>query len=248
MESPNHMVGVFFGLKDEEAFADGMRKSIRQVRNGGIYAGDNIFTFNRNLGFLQNQKLMDAVRKHANTATERAILWRQVVLAWAAQQGMKRDGDFVDCACYKGTTARILCEYLDFDKSDKRYYLYDLFEHDESMPHHAMEEHGADLYEKVLNRFKDFSNVTVTRGAVPGVLHDVAPEKIAFLHIDLNSAEAEIGALEILFDRMTPGAILVLDDYGWNFYYQQQRAEDAWFAARGYQVLELPTGQGLLIK
>lgn len=43
------------------------------------------------------------------------------------------------------------------------------------------------------------------------------------------------------------GAI-VLDDYGWSVYREQKLLEDAWFAERGYQGLELPTGQGLVIK
>ena len=41
---------------------------------------------------------------------------------------------------------------------------------------------------------------------------------------------------------------MVLDDYGWRGYRAQKLAEDPWLAARGYQVLELPTGQGLLFK
>lgn len=45
-----------------------------------------------------------------------------------------------------------------------------------------------------------------------------------------------------------PGAIVILDDYGWAGGLPQKRAEDAFFAERGYQVLELPTGQGLVIK
>jgi len=99
-----------------------------------------------------------------------------------------------------------------------------------------------------VDRFADMPNVVVTQGAVPEVLHQVAPEKIAFMHLDMNNAAAEVGALEVLFDRMVPGALLVLDDYGWAVYRDQKLAEDAWLAQRGYQVMELPTGQGLVIK
>ena len=58
----------------------------------------------------------------------------------------------------------------------------------------------------------------------------------------------QIGALEVLFERLSPGGILILDDYGWRAYRQQKLAEDPWFEARGYRVVPLPTGQGMLAK
>ncbi len=77
---------------------------------------------------------------------------------------------------------------------------------------------------------------------------DIAsPEKIAFLHIDMNTAKAEIMALEILYDRMVPGGFIVLDDYGWMLHRPQMIAERAFFAERGKMVMELPTGQGIVM-
>ena len=67
-------------------------------------------------------------------------------------------------------------------------------------------------------------------------------------HIDLNDVTAELAALEFFFDRLVPGGTIILDDYGWLYYREQKLAEDAWLAERGYSILELPTGQGLLIK
>lgn len=169
-------------------------------------------------------------------------------MVWAAKNALRLDGDFVECACYRGTSARIVCDTLNFSEVDKSYYLYDLFDHDSSMPHGKLPQHSADLYAKVKQRFSDLENVFVTQGKVPDILEKVSPEKISFLHIDLNSVEAEIGALEVLFDRMVDGAVLILDDYGWLAYREQKVAEDAWLAKRGYSVLELPTGQGMVIK
>lgn len=118
-----------------------------------------------------------------------------------------------------------------------------------SMPHELLPEHSKELYEQTKARFKDYPNVIVTQGKVPDILHETGPgRKIAMMHIDLNNADAEVGALDLLFARMVPGAILVLDDYGWLCYQDQKLAEDDWFAKRGYFVLELPTGQGLVIK
>jgi hypothetical protein len=202
------------------------------------------------LGFLENQKFVDAWKAHAETDVEEAIVWRIYVLAWVAKSVLSRKvpGDFVECACYKGTSARIICDYVDFANSGRNYYLYDLFEHDETMTHHAMPEHSTTLFDTVKERFASFANVIVTKGFVPQILDDISPEKISFLHVDMNNAPAEIGTLERLFDRISPGGVLVLDDYGWQAYRAQKLAEDPWLAERGYEVLELPTGQGLVFK
>lgn len=246
----NFLTNQFWGLADHQAFIKGLQQGIDQLAiQDGIYAGDNLFAYQRNLSFLDDKKFMAAYEKHAVTPVEKSILWRMSIVTWAARNGMRLEGDFVECACYKGTTARIVCDCLDLAAHpEKRYYLYDLFDHDPSMPHHSMPEHSAQLYEEVKQRFADTVNVTVTQGKVPDVLDRVAPEKIAFMHLDLNNADAEVRTLEYLFDRMVPGAVLILDDYGWLAYRAQKIAEDSWLAKRGYEVMELPTGQGILIK
>jgi len=69
------------------------------------------------------------------------------------------------------------------------------------------------------------------------------------MHIDLNSAEYEIAVLEVLFGRLVPGGVLILDDYEWGGMYRKQKiAEDAWFEQRQYRVFPLPTGQGMVLK
>ncbi|GAB2546500.1 class I SAM-dependent methyltransferase [Simplicispira piscis] len=246
----NHLTSQFFGLKDPAGFIQGVQQAVDSMAlQDGIYTGDNLFTYNRNLGFLDDKPFMDAFLNHATTAVEQAVLWRMSTVLWGFRNGLKLEGDFVECACYKGTTARIICDAVDFSKYiDRHYYLYDLFDHDPSLPHHAMPEHSKELYASVKKRFDSFANVTVTQGKVPDILSAISPKKIAFMHLDMNNADAEIGALEGLFDRMVPGAVLILDDYGWLGYRAQKLAEDPWFEKRGYRVLELPTGQGLLIK
>lgn len=246
----NHLNSVFFGTQDSEKFLDGIQQAVNQINvRDGIYAGDNLFTYHRNLSFLEDEALMQAFHAHAETAVEKAILWRMSTVLWGVRHGLRLEGDFVECACYKGTTARIVCDAVNFSSyPDRHYYLYDLFDHDPSLPHHAMPEHSKQLYAQVQARFAADPNVTVTQGKVPEVLSEVAPQKIAFMHLDLNNADAEVGALELLFERMVPGAVLVLDDYGWLAYRAQKMAEDPWLAQYGYRVLELPTGQGLLIK
>jgi hypothetical protein len=246
----NYITNLFFGVKDTAKFSLGI-SALLQSLNGpnGHFAGDNLVSIGRNLSFLTDEAFMRAFRAHAQTNVEKAIIWRIFTVAWAAHNAMRLEGDLVECACYKGVTARIVCDYVDFAaRADRKYFLYDLFEHDASMPHHTMPEHGEGLFAQVKARFADLPNVVVTQGRVPDSFAQAAPDKIAFMHLDLNNADAEIGVLEQLWDRMVPGAVLILDDYGWLGYRPQKLAEDPWLAKRGYKVLELPTGQGMVIK
>lgn len=246
---PAFLTHAFYGFTDGPRLNQAIQDIIyAQRRPQGFFIGDNMMTFNKTLSFIDDQAFRTAWSKHSETLEERGAMWRRVTLMWAARSALRLEGDFVECGCYKGTGPRIIADVLNFGTLDRRYYLYDLFEHNSAMPHHHMKEHGADLVDWVKARFSDLANVTITQGRVPESLGIAAPEKIAFMHLDLNNADAEVGALEVLFDRIVPGGFLVLDDFGWLGYRDQLRAEQAWFSQRGYHVLELPTGQGLVIK
>jgi O-methyltransferase len=211
------------------------------------FFGDNLITLGKGVGFVKDERFMEAVRLAHPDEMEQSQIWRTHILAWAATHALQFDGDFVEAACYKGYSARVIANLLDFGNLQRRYWLYDLFDHSDDMPHHAMREHSTSLFDQVKARFADLPNVRVTQGALPGSLADACPEKVAFLHLDLNNAAAEIGTMDVLYDRIQPGAAVVLDDYGWGFYREQKIALDEFFSRRGAHVMELPTGQGLVI-
>lgn len=107
---------MFWDPADHNQFANGIQQAINQVAPHGIFTGDNIFTFGRNLSFLDDKKFMAAFSRHVETDVEKAIIWRINILCWAARQSLRVAGDFVECACYKGISARIICDYIEFGK------------------------------------------------------------------------------------------------------------------------------------
>lgn len=248
MKPPVFRSRFFWGVDDQAAFNGGIDALIDAARvKNGWFAGDNLIAFGRNLGFLDDVPFRKAWDAHAKTLPERGIIWRTHGVVWAARHAMRLPGggEFIECGCYKGITARILAESVDL--KDKRYFLYDLFEHDNSMVHHAMPEHGPDLFAQTQALFADMPNVHVIKGFVPECFEQGAPDRIAFAHIDMNNAPAEIAALDAIEDRLVPGAAIVLDDFGAYPYRPQHIAETKWFNDRGRHVLELPTSQGLVI-
>ena len=63
----------------------------------------------------------------------------------------------------------------------------------------------------------------------------------------MNCAGPEIAAMEFVWDRLSPGALVLLDDYAYLGHGSQKAAMDNFAAARSIPILALPTGQGLMI-
>jgi hypothetical protein len=84
---------------------------------------------------------------------------------------------------------------------------------------------------------------------VPDTLCFIDAHQLAFLSIDMNSAEPELAAVRQLWPRLVPGAVVLLDDYGGGpAYMRQKNAFDALAQELDFNILALPTGQGLIIK
>lgn len=244
----NFFSPMFWGTNDPEKVMDSAR-TIVDMSAQGHYFGDNLLTWSRNLSMLDDQPFVQAWQSNIESDADQAILWRRYVLACAAYHCVQLEGDFVECGAYTGVGMKTVIDYLGGREFPRTFWGYDLFEHDESMLHHSMPRHGPSLYDQVRQKFADYPQVRLLKGMIPDVFAIGCPDRIAYLHIDLNQAPAEIAALDHLFDRMVPGGLLILDDYEWAGLYRAQKlAEDTWFDARHYRVMPLPTGQGLVIK
>lgn len=215
---------------------------------GRWFMADNLITYGHTQGFLTDQRFVSAVLAARPEAAERAIAWRTHTLCWAADSVAGLAGDFVECGTYQGYSAEVLMHFMR-GLPDRRFWLYDLFDPPgEPGEGHRLPAHSPDLMARVRARFQVWDNVVVTQGKVPEVLVSAAPTEIAFLHVDMNNAEAERGALDVLFHRVSTGGIIIFDDYGWSGYRAQKDSADAFMRSRGLSVLELPTGQGLVVK
>ncbi len=234
-------------------------RAVGKIYERGFFMGDMLVTFLRNMSFYSDRRFMQAFQGNAGSVAEQTWHWRLHTLTWAAMMARGLPGDFVECGTFRGFMSAVVAEYIDFAHLDKTFYLYDSFEgmskdysseieYDRGNLYSTTAMANGYTYEAVCRRFASYPNIQVIKGFVPDVLGGTAPNEIAYLHIDLNAAKAEIAALEYLFDRVTPGGLIILDDYGHKLHYAQHVAELEWMEARGHAILELPTGQGLIVK
>ncbi|HXI99792.1 MAG TPA: TylF/MycF/NovP-related O-methyltransferase [Micropepsaceae bacterium] len=217
-----------------------------------VFADDNVILFNRTLGFRRDAKMMQAIKTNALRRQEESLLLRVNTLIWSVKQALSVEGDFVECGVFRGFCASVVADYLDFATLNREFFLYDTFEgippefDSEGHDRPVLREEG--LYDSVVKRFAKYRNVRIVKGLVPYSFEEASPKKIAFLHVDMNSSKSEIAALEGLFDRVVKGGVILFDDYGWTGYEAQQLAEEKWLKERGQNILELPSGQALVVK
>jgi hypothetical protein len=221
----------------------------------GVFVGECLATWEKTLPFFEDARFIELADRHADLLPVPNWHWNLQTALWAVQKTQGVAGDFVELGVFKGHTTLFCAEYVGFADWPKRWFLYDTFD---GIPEDQLDEGWAEKnkavysesysFEEVRDRFAQMPNVTVVQGRVPEVLADTSPERIAFLHVDLNNSTAEVQALDVLFDRVTSGGVILFDDYGWLSSRAQRDAERAWFAARGLHILSLPTGQGLFIK
>lgn len=230
--------------------------TIADIYKGQLYCNDMLICLWRNLSFRHDQKFISSFNDSATNDQERSLLWRLHTLAWAAKNALTVEGDFVECGVLHGFCSEVILKYINFQDLPRQAYLYDTFQGLPEKTSTEQERRSWDysrfdpeiLYTGVCKKFSQYKNVHIVRGIVPDSFEEAVPEKIAFLHIDMNSVKAEILALEHLFDKVTPGGFIVFDDFGWTCNANQMSAELAFMNARGHHILELPTGQGVVIK
>ena len=99
----------------------------------------------------------------------------------------------------------------------------------------------------MVERFSEFENLKVIKGSVPSSLKTVDVGTVNFLHLDMNSWQAELGALDYFLPRMSQGGVIILDDFGLKTHQKQFEKEYPFLIKKGLSVLELPTGQGVVL-
>lgn len=106
-----------------------------------------------------------------------------------------------------------------------------------------------------LHRFQGIDKPAVDGGALlevhdhPGPLEETlpneAPERVAILRLDLDNYESMRLALESLFPRVSPGGVVLIDDYGW--WDGARKAVDQYFEEADDRFFLMPVGSGRLV-
>lgn len=226
------------------------------------YADDGLIS-QHIVDFMEDSKFLQAYKLGKSTgALENHpgdIHFRAYVACWAAKHASRLSGDFVECGVGKALLSKTIVHYLDFGKLQKSFYLFDTFkgiptqqggEDEKINMAYLNEKHFAKPYfDSVAKSFEDFPNVVLVQGCIPDSLSTVQLNLISYISIDMNNAFAEVSAIKFLWSKLVFGGVVLLDDYAYGPEFVEQRiAWDAVAREIGFEILTLPTGQGLIIK
>lgn len=162
-------------------------------------------------------------------------------------------GDFVECGVYLGGSiiaAALFCEYFGVD--DRRFYIFDTFcgfpdsmeDVDltgrktvfSAMPH-FFDTHFRNIVEKnIQNSGVDPEHFILLEGLVEETLSESSvPDVLAYARLDTDYYRSTIHELNVLWPRLQPGGVLIIDDYG--HFEGARKAVDEFFSEPGRPVL-----------
>ena len=248
----------------------GIRSGIKEVirrlgyvmvplaENQGVYNFDGLISIHDH-DFMNDKRFRRAYERGVEAAGDYHWYWRVHIGLWAASTASKLEGDFAECGVNRGFLSSAIMNYLDWGQTGKTFYLLDTFagldsrqmdtdgELERNTKHLSEGFYVTDL-EAVKRNFAEWSNVKIIQGPVPDTLEQIDSERLAFLHLDMNAAAPEAAAFEVLWEKLVPGAMLLMDDYAFHGYSAQKQAMDAVASKRSVEIAALPTGQGLIVK
>lgn len=221
------------------------------------YSFDNIKS-NNNLYFLNDSKFINIyndAKSSLNFKPEIPLRVHQAL--WCANYSKSIDGDIVELGTGKGFLFYNILSNQGKQLQSKKIYLCDTFlpyktnmKTGTQLPENGVSDIYASSLADVKSVFTKWTNVYLIQGLLPESLekNKIELRKISFLHVDLNYFKAEIECLEFLWDKVSLGGIVLLDDFGNPGRELQLESHLKFFNSKGQLILSTATGQGIIIK
>jgi hypothetical protein len=229
------------------------KRYLQPVKKGALVEDDLIAY--RSLWHLELPEFKEAYEAARQAAGwDFGILQRTYTLVELGKMAIRRfqgRGTIVELGTGRGWMMTALIQSVDWRNLECKMALFDTFE-----PHAVDPENGDridiinPLYAHNVGEtrrvFEKHPRIRIQEGLLPHSIELAELDSdIIFLHIDLNHAESETGSLLEIWEKITPGAIIVWDDYGFMDRRQQRAAVDEVAHRLGIHVLASPTGQGI---
>lgn len=212
--------------------------------------------YNQNLVWLDEAEFWEVWKASPYWKTQRPD--RKFVLWSMARNTRNIAGDTAECGVLDGASSYLICSARQ-SAGYVEHHAFDSFEglsapRPEDMPSSPMAFHWAqgDLstpQEDAQRKLSPFDNIRYYKGWIPTRFNEVGTRRFSFVHIDVDLFQPTKDSLEFFYQRLTPGGILLCDDYGYHTCPGARKAFDDFALTIADQtVVHLPTGQGYIVK
>jgi O-methyltransferase len=189
-------------------------------------------------------RLYERVRPYTLVSRDRLYVLRSL-----ARQATRCAGEFWECGVYKGGTAMLLKQVLTEGGAARPLRLFDTFEGlpeaDPSRDFHRRGEFGDTSQSEVAARVGG-DPVRFHPGRIPATFAGLPDVRIALAHVDVDLYESVRDCCEFIYPRLSPGGVMVFDDYGTRFTPGARKAVDEFFQDKPEVALVLGTGQAVV--
>ena len=163
-------------------------------------------------------------------------------------------GDVVEFGCFVGTTSVHLAKTL--QGTSKQLYLYDSFaglpeKRSEDVSPAGEQFKAGELLatKKELIRNLKQTNVpmpTIVKGWFSDVTPDQVPSQVSFAFLDGDYYESILDPLRLIWPRLAPGAVIVVDDYANEALPGAAKAVDEWTRTHPTKQFKVEASLGIL--
>lgn len=164
-------------------------------------------------------------------------------------------GDTAECGAYKGLGSYIICNRNRQSATPGRiHHVFDSFsglsQPSESKDGSHWKKGDLVIDEQTFrNNLKDFeSSIRVYQGWIPTRFQEIADRTFCFVHIDVDLYEPTRDSIAFFYDRMSPGGIILCDDYGFGTCPGATAAVDTFLKDKPEKMISLASGSGFLIR
>jgi len=210
-------------------------------------------------------RLDDKITELLETEAGRTEYWNQLEaecnqssMIELLEESLKLVGDVIECGVFRGSSTRRMSHRLVELAPSKMLFACDSFE---GFPQDRIVDMDLSLFRfrfKLRRKFRQASDVPqrlihffetyrVNGHVVKGYFSDTLPKlqsrKYCFIHIDCDIYESHLDCLNVLYEQLVPGGIVVFDDYAEPKWPGASRAVDEFFAGHPAKPERLVNGQ-----